>query len=140
MLGLTIAVIVASVMFAGAPANPAELAMIVSAVRSDAAATALLGDALARGQTSTIFARAQATQQRRSVDTSLKELTSMRIGFGAPLERARLQAMEAAGRLDGLLALLERNTLRASDGVAVAARSREVLATLAAIERTLPRP
>jgi hypothetical protein len=48
--------------------------------------------------------------------------------------------MEAGGRLDGLLALLERDTLRASDGDALAARSRELLATLMAVQRALAHP
>ena len=138
ILVAVIAAVVGMVKIASTAANPAELAIVVSAVRSDAAGTALLGDALARGQTGTTFVRAQATQQRRSLDASLKALVAMRVG--TPLERARVQAMEAGGRLDGLLALLERDTLRASDGDALAARSRELLATLMAVQRALAHP
>jgi hypothetical protein len=136
ILALAIAAVVGVIKLAGASADSHELAVIVSVLRSDAAATAVLSDALARGQTGTTFARAQAAQQRRALDTSLRQLISMRVG--APLERGRVQAMEAAGRLDVLLALLERDTLRSSDGDGIAARSREVLSTMLAIERSLP--
>jgi len=136
ILALAIAAVVGVIKLAGASADSHELAVIVSVLRSDAAATAVLSDALARGQTGTTFARAQAAQQRRALDTSLRQLISMRVG--TPLERGRVQAMEAAGRLDVLLALLERDTLRSSDGDGIAARSREVLSTMLAIERSLP--